>query len=64
MHYGQHTQQHVCEFMAPAYAPLPHASLDLSKHLFVNAFLKSLNLRVHMIDALFMQHATELALLE
>jgi hypothetical protein len=50
--------------MTPAYAPLPRASLDSSKHLFVNAFLKSLKLRARMIDALFAQHATELALLE
>lgn len=50
--------------MAPAHAPLARASLDSSKHSFINVFLKSLKLHTRTLSALFAQHATELAVLE
>jgi hypothetical protein len=50
--------------MAPAHAPVPRASLDSSKHQYINAFLKSLKLRARTLGSLFAQHATELAVLE
>jgi hypothetical protein len=50
--------------MAPAHTPLARASLDSSKHPFINVFLKSLKLHARTLGALFVQHATELAVLE
>ena len=50
--------------MAPTHAPLARASLDSSKHSYVNIFLKSLKLNTRTLGALFAQHATELAVLE
>ena len=50
--------------MAPADAPPARASLESSKHPFINAYLKSLKLHLRTLNALFSQHATELAVLE
>jgi hypothetical protein len=50
--------------MAPVHAPLLRASLDSSKHKFIDVFLKSLKVRARTLCSLFAQHATELAILE
>ena len=54
----------VLKSMTPAHAPLARASLESSKHSFINAYLKSLKLHLRTLNALFSQHATELAVLE
>ncbi|KAH8989130.1 hypothetical protein EDB92DRAFT_1817283 [Lactarius akahatsu] len=50
--------------MASSDASLTRASLDSSKHSFVDAFLKSLKLHTRKLGALLAQHATELLVLE
>ncbi|KAH9038340.1 hypothetical protein EDB85DRAFT_1933357 [Lactarius pseudohatsudake] len=50
--------------MAFSDASLARASLDSSKHSFVDAFLKSLKLHTRKLGALLAQHATELLVLE
>jgi hypothetical protein len=50
--------------MAPAHAPLARTSLESSKHPVINTYLKALKLHARTINALFAQHATELAVLE
>jgi len=50
--------------MALTHAPLARASLESPKHPVINAYLKSLKLHARTLNALFAQHATELAVLE
>ncbi|KAI9446213.1 hypothetical protein H4582DRAFT_2052303 [Lactarius indigo] len=50
--------------MVSSNTSLERASLDSSKHAFVNAFLKSLKLHTRKLSALLSQHATELTVLE
>ncbi|KAH9168743.1 hypothetical protein EDB89DRAFT_2073624 [Lactarius sanguifluus] len=50
--------------MAPSDASLARASLDSSKHSFIDVFLKSLKLHTRKLGALLAQHATELLVLE
>ena len=45
-------------------ASVARASLDSSRHAFVDVFLKSLKLHMRKLSALLAQHATELAVLE
>jgi hypothetical protein len=50
--------------MAPAHARPARASVQSSKHPVINAYLKSLKLHARTLNALFAQHAKEVAVLE